>query len=192
MTPALPTAAGVVLVTMPALLCLFTALRRRPLAEILPLLPLQAAATIYLSVSTAKQPLTMGTSDLKWALQALTGLLIIFLRIALVIYPGMGSQSTDLRNTSDDEENHWTCDTAGVVPAPALVARQKSWNRHDSVGHFTTAGRTAIYNHTSNVSSSSSGVASDPEPENGRQSALDASETVPQMSLAAWATSLFS
>lgn len=193
MVPALTTAAGIVLVTMPALVCGFLACQRRPFAEIWPLLPSQTAATIYLSVSTAKQPLTWALSDLKWALQALAGLLILFFRIAWILYPGLGGRSPDhLRNSSDDEENHWTSSASRGTPSRALAAVGKNWKRQDSPGDFATPGRTVSYHDGPNDASLSSGGTSDSRPMDPRHSAFDASETVPRMTITAWATSLFS
>lgn len=193
MVPALTTAAGLVLVTMPALVCGFSACRKRPFGEIWPLLPSQIAATIYLCVATAKQPITWALSDLKWALQAIAGLLILFLRIAWILYPGIGGRSPDhLRNTSDDEENHWTTSAGRDIPAPALAAVRKNWKRQGSPSRVASVERTSSYHEGPNDVSLTSEGTSDSRPVDPRQSALDASETVPRMTVKAWATSLFS
>lgn len=175
MTPALSVAQGVIFVTIPALVSIAMSIFVKPVANLLPLLLSQAAALIYLLVTTASQS---SSSDLKWALQAIVGFLSIILRVFVLLLT-QGCGKPDVRNTSDDEEQHWC--------AHDRDPQHKHWD-YDRTSSF--ADRSRSTNRTGSFADrSGSTVPSSPDIE-ARGLPLDASETVPRMSLSTWALAL--
>jgi hypothetical protein len=164
MAPALSLVQGLIFVTLPTLLSVVSFCTVRPAGVLLSPLVSQAAVTIYLFVSYASQPGgQFSSTDLKWALQALAGLSALVLRVVALLC-SQGTSRPGLKNTSDDEEHHW---------------RERA--KHGSIWSD---------DQTTSCDRSQTTVDTLLDVELGAPG-LDASETVPKMSIFAWAFSLW-